>query len=155
MLSVFCSLLFFVSSRRRHTRCALVTGVQTCALPIYKLVVYPAAMKANLERLGGLHNSQRVLLALTQKGMSREDAYRAVQRNAMEAWQGNAAFLNLLKADREIGTYLASDEIDSLFDLEYHTKHVDRSEEHTSELQSLMRISYAVFCLKKKTNTNK
>src|SRR3546814_19211364 len=57
--------------------------------------------------------------------MSREDAYRAVQRNAMEAWQGNAAFLNLLKAAREIGTYLASDEIDSLFDLEYHTKHVD------------------------------
>src|SRR3546814_18200328 len=82
-------------------------------------------MKANLERLGGLHNSQRVLLALTQKGMSREDAYRAVQRNAMEAWQGNAAFLNLLKADREIGTYLSSDEIDSLFDLEYPTKHVD------------------------------
>lgn len=92
---------------------------------IDKLVVYPAAMKANLERLGGLHNSQRVLLALTQKGMSREDAYRAVQRNAMEAWQGNAAFVNLLKADREIGTYLASDEIDSLFDLEYHTEHVD------------------------------
>jgi adenylosuccinate lyase len=90
-----------------------------------KLLVYPAAMKANLDKLGGLHNSQRVLLALTQKGMSREDAYRAVQRNAMEVWHGNGAFLNLLKADKEIGRLLANDELESLFDLGYHTKHVD------------------------------
>jgi adenylosuccinate lyase len=92
---------------------------------IDKLLVYPDAMKANLDKLGGLHNSQRVLLALTQKGMSREDAYRAVQRNAMEVWHGNGAFLNLLKADKEIGAMLANDELESLFDLGYHTKHVD------------------------------
>jgi adenylosuccinate lyase len=92
---------------------------------IDKLLVYPEAMKANLDKLGGLHNSQRVLLALTQKGMSREDAYRAVQRNAMEVWHGNGAFLNLLKADKEIGDVLANDELESLFDLGYHTKHVD------------------------------
>lgn len=90
-----------------------------------KLLVYPDAMKANLEKLGGLHNSQRVLLALTQKGMSREDAYRAVQRNAMEVWHGNGAFLNLLEADKEIGGFLAHEELESLFDLGYHTKHVD------------------------------
>jgi adenylosuccinate lyase len=90
-----------------------------------KLLVYPEAMKANLDKLGGLHNSQRVLLALTQKGMSREDAYRAVQRNAMEVWHGNGAFLNLLKGDTEIADYLAADELESLFDLGYHTKNVD------------------------------
>jgi adenylosuccinate lyase len=92
---------------------------------IDRLLVYPEAMKANLDKLGGLHNSQRVLLALTQKGMSREDAYRAVQRNAMEVWHGNGAFLNLLKADKAIGEILANDELESLFDLGYHTKHVD------------------------------
>jgi adenylosuccinate lyase len=90
-----------------------------------KLVVYPDKMKRNLDAAGGLHNSQRVLLALTQKGMSREDAYRAVQRNAMSAWQGNGDFRNLLKADREIGGFLANDELDELFDLDYHLKHVD------------------------------
>ena len=66
-----------------------------------------------------------MLLALTQEGMSREDAYRAVQRNAMSVWHGNGAFRNLLKADREIGGFLANDEIDALFDLDYHLKHVD------------------------------
>ncbi|HEX7005891.1 MAG TPA: adenylosuccinate lyase [Alphaproteobacteria bacterium] len=90
-----------------------------------KLVVYPEAMKRNLDAGGGLHNSQRVLLALTQKGMSREDAYRAVQRNAMAAWQGKGAFRTLLKADRDIAGFLATDEIDALFDLDYHLKHVD------------------------------
>jgi adenylosuccinate lyase len=92
---------------------------------VEKLVVYPQAMKANLERLGGLHDSQRIMLALTQKGMSREDAYRAVQRNAMQSWAGNASFRNLLKADKEIGRHLAHDEIDRHFDLGYHLKHVD------------------------------
>jgi len=98
---------------------ARLTGV------VDKLLVYPETMQANLDRLGGLHNSQRVLLALTQKGMSREDAYRAVQRNAMEVWKGNGVFLNLLKGDREIGEYLANDELEDLFDLGYHTKNVD------------------------------
>jgi adenylosuccinate lyase len=98
---------------------ARLTGV------VDKLLVYPDAMQANLDRLGGLHNSQRVMLALTQKGMSREDAYRAVQRNAMEVWNGNGAFLNLLKGDKGIGEYLANDELEDLFDLGYHTKNVD------------------------------
>jgi adenylosuccinate lyase len=98
---------------------ARLTGV------IEKLLVYPDVMMANLEKLGGLHNSQRVLLALTQKGMSREGAYQAVQRNAMDVWHGNGAFLNLLKGDREIAEYLAQDELEGLFDLGYHTNHVD------------------------------
>ncbi len=90
-----------------------------------KLVVYPAQMQRNLDQLGGLHNSQRVLLALTQAGMSREDAYQAVQRNAMESWQDGKNFADLLKADTLIGDYLSADTLDDLFDLEYHTKHVD------------------------------
>ncbi len=90
-----------------------------------KLLVYPEAMMLNLERLKGLVHSQRVLLGLTQRGMSREDAYQAVQRNAMDVWKGNAAFLNLLKSDRQIGEYLSNDELEELFDLGYHTKHVD------------------------------
>ena len=90
-----------------------------------KLLVYPDAMMMNLERLQGLVHSQRVLLGLTQRGMSREDAYQAVQRNAMDVWKGNAAFLNLLKSDREIGEYLSNDDIEELFDLGYHTKQVD------------------------------
>ena len=92
---------------------------------VEKLVVYEEALKQNLEKLGGLHNSQRVLLALTQKGMSREEAYRLVQQNAMEAWKGNGAFLNLLKSEKEIANYLANDELEVLFDLGYHTKHVE------------------------------
>ena len=75
--------------------------------------------------MGGLHNSQRVLLALTQKGASREDAYRLVQENAMNAWKGGGAFIDMLKADETIAEYMTNNEIESLFDLEYHTKHVD------------------------------
>ena len=90
-----------------------------------KLLVYPDAMMMNLERLQGLVHSQRVLLGLTQRGMSREDAYQAVQRNAMDVWKGNAAFLNLLKSDREIGEYLSNDDLEELFDLGYHTKQVE------------------------------
>jgi len=90
-----------------------------------KLIVYPDMMMANLEQLKGLVHSQRVLLGLTQRGMSREDAYQAVQRNAMDVWKGNAAFLNLLKSDRDIGEYLSNDELEELFDLGYHTKQVD------------------------------
>jgi adenylosuccinate lyase len=92
---------------------------------IDKLVVYPEAMKRNLEKLGGLHNSQRVLLALTQAGMSREDAYRAVQRNAMQVWEGKGDFRTLLKADKEIAKHLSAAAIDAQFDDTYHLKHVD------------------------------
>jgi adenylosuccinate lyase len=90
-----------------------------------KLVIYPDRMRANLDALGGLVHSQRVLLALTQAGMSREDAYRAVQRNAMPVWEGKARFLDLLKADAEIARYLKPGELAALFDDAYHTKHVD------------------------------
>ena len=92
---------------------------------ISKLLVYPENMKRNLDRLGGLVHSQRVLLALTQKGMSREKSYAAVQRNAMPVWRGEGNFLDLLMADSEVSTHLSVDEIKSLFDLGYHTKHVD------------------------------
>ncbi len=90
-----------------------------------KLVVYPERMQANLDGLGGLHNSQRVLLALTQKGMSREQAYEAVQRTAMDAWTGNGAFLDLLQSDREVGQFLTNDELAALFDDGYHFVRVD------------------------------
>jgi adenylosuccinate lyase len=92
---------------------------------IEKLVVYPANMRKNLDRLGGLIHSQRVLLALTQAGVSREDAYRLVQRNAMPAWEEGADFLALLKADPEVSKALKPAELEALFDLGYHTKHVD------------------------------
>jgi adenylosuccinate lyase len=90
-----------------------------------RLVVYPERMRQNLESLGGLVDSQRVLLALTQAGMSREDAYRAVQRNAMAAWDGTGRFSDLLKQDPEITRFLDLRAIDGLFDLSYHLKHVD------------------------------
>ncbi len=91
---------------------------------IDKLLVYPENMKRNLDRLGGLIHSQRVLLALTQKGMSREESYAAVQRNAMPVWRGEGNFLELLKADTEVAALLSGTELESLFDLGYHTKHV-------------------------------
>jgi len=90
-----------------------------------RLIVYPARMRENLEALGGLVDSQRVLLGLTQAGMSREDAYRAVQRNAMAAWDGKGRFADLLKGDGEITSFLGSATIDALFDTAYHLKHVD------------------------------
>ncbi len=92
---------------------------------IEKLVVYPENMKKNLDRLGGLIHSQRVLLALTQKGASREDAYAWVQRNAMPVWRGEGDFLALLKADKDVARTLTTKELEALFDLDYHTKHVD------------------------------
>jgi adenylosuccinate lyase len=92
---------------------------------IDKLVVYPENMKKNLDRLGGLVHSQRVLLALTQKGAPREDAYRTVQRNAMKAWQEGGDFLTLLKADPEVRKYLTDAELAANFDLGYHLKAVD------------------------------
>src|SRR5262245_52017751 len=92
---------------------------------IENLVVYPENMRLNLQRLGGLVHSQRVLLALTQKGLAREDAYRLVQRSAMRVWQGDGDFLSLLKADPDVKKSLNAAELDALFDLAYHTKHVD------------------------------
>jgi adenylosuccinate lyase len=93
---------------------------------VQKLVVYPERMKENLDRLGGLVHSQAVMLALTQKGVSREDAYRLVQRNAMPAWRGEGAFLDNLKADNEMTAALPPGEIDALFGLGAHTRHVDQ-----------------------------
>jgi adenylosuccinate lyase len=90
-----------------------------------RLVVYPENMQRNLDRLGGLVHSQRVLLALTQKGVSREDAYRLVQRNAMPVWRGQGDFLTLLRADPEVSAALSGEELAELFDLGYHLKHVD------------------------------
>ena len=98
---------------------ARLTGV------IDKLVVYPENMQKNLDRLGGLVHSQRVMLALTQKGISREDSYRLVQRNAMPVWRGEGDFMTLLKADTEVTAALSNAEIEEKFDLAYHLKHVD------------------------------
>ena len=92
---------------------------------IDKLVVYPENMKKNLDRLGGLVHSQRVLLALTQKGVSREDAYGYVQRNAMPVWRGEGEFLDLLSKDADVSKALSRAELEELFDLGYHMKHVD------------------------------
>ncbi len=92
---------------------------------IEKLVVYPENMQKNLDRLGGLVHSQRILLALTQKGVSREDSYAWVQRNAMPVWRGQGDFLSLLKADKDVRGALSDKELEVLFDLGYHTRHVD------------------------------
>jgi adenylosuccinate lyase len=96
---------------------------------IEQLVVYPENMKANLDRLGGLHNSQRVLLALVEKGASREDAYRMVQRNAMKVWKdpkrGEGDFLRNLESDPEVSKLLSKKELSEMFDLGYHLKAVD------------------------------
>ena len=101
---------------------ARLTGV------IDKLLVYPERMQTNLDRMGGLVHSQRVLLALTQAGVSREDAYRLVQRNAMKVWESDGALslLDLLKADGEVTAALSHSELEEKFDLDYHFKEVDR-----------------------------
>jgi adenylosuccinate lyase len=92
-----------------------------------KLLVYPERMQKNLDRMGGLIHSQRVLLALTHAGLSREEAYALVQRNAMKVWEsdGELSLLNLLKADPDVSMRLSNDDLDALFDLDYHLKHVD------------------------------
>ena len=87
------------------------------------LIVYPERMQERRDRRGGLVHSQRVLLALTQAGVSREDAYRLVQRNAMPVWRGEGIFLDLLKADNDV--ILSDSDLEALFDLSYHFKHVD------------------------------
>ena len=100
---------------------ARLTGV------IDKLLVYPERMQKNLDKMGGLVHSQRVLLALTQAGVSREDAYRLVQRNAMKVWESDGALslLDLLKGDAEVTAALSAEEIEEKFNLDYHFKHVD------------------------------
>jgi adenylosuccinate lyase len=92
---------------------------------IDKLVVYPEAMQKNLDRLGGLIHSQRVLLALAQKGVARDDAYAIVQRNAMPVWRGEGEFLTLLRTDKDVAKVLSAQELEALFDLGYHLKQVD------------------------------
>ncbi|PWC84020.1 adenylosuccinate lyase [Azospirillum sp. TSH100] len=90
-----------------------------------KLVVYPERMQRNLDDLGGLVFSQRVLLALTQAGMSREDSYKAVQRNAMQVWEKGGNYLDLLSSDADIAKHIGRDKLEPMFDMSYHTKHVD------------------------------
>jgi len=94
---------------------------------IDKLLIYPERMQKNLDRMGGLVHSQRVLLALTQAGISREDSYRIVQRNAMKVWEsdGEIALLDLLKADPDVSAKLSDAELEERFNLDYHFKHVD------------------------------
>jgi adenylosuccinate lyase len=92
---------------------------------IEKLVVYPENMRRNLDRLGGLIHSQRVLLALTQKGVAREEAYRLVQRSAMKVWAGEGDFLSLLSADKDVRKHLTEAELKANFDLDFHFAHVD------------------------------
>lgn len=98
---------------------ARLTGV------IDKLLVYPDAMQKVLDQLGGIIFSQRVLLELTQAGMSREDSYEAVQRNAMKVWEGKGSLLELLKKDKAVTKLLDAKSLTALFDMKYHTKHVD------------------------------
>jgi adenylosuccinate lyase len=100
---------------------ARLTGV------VEKLLVYPERMEKNLNRMGGLIHSQRVLLALTQAGLTRDDSYRLVQRNAMKVWEADGALslLDLLKADADVTARLSAEQLDQLFDLGYHFKHVD------------------------------
>ena len=106
---------------RRRPALARLTGV------IDKLLVYPERMARNMNRMGGLIHSQRVLLALTQAGASREEAYRLVQRNAMKVWESDGALslLDLLKGDPEVTALLSPEQIEERFDLDYHLKHVD------------------------------
>jgi adenylosuccinate lyase len=98
---------------------ARLTGI------IKDLMVYPDRMRRNLDRLGGLIHSQRVLLALTEAGVPREEAYRIVQRNAMKVWDGGADFLEALLADKDVTKVLSPEQIRTQFDLGYHLKHVD------------------------------
>src|SRR5437588_2241895 len=90
-----------------------------------RLLIYPKNMARNIDRLGGLIHSQRVMIALTQKGVAREDAYRLVQRNAMPVWRGEGDFLAFLKSDKDVQAHLSEAELAQMFNLSYHFKHVD------------------------------
>ena len=100
-------------------------ALRRMASVVERLVIYPENMEKNLDRLGGLVHSQRVMLALTQKEVSREDAYAAVQGNAMKVWRGEGRFLEFLKADPIVSKALTDAELEDLFDNAYHFKHVD------------------------------
>ena len=100
-------------------------ALRRLAMVMERLVIYPENMEKNLDRLGGLVHSQRVMLALTQKNVSREDAYAAVQGNAMRVWRGEGRFLEFLKADPVVSKALTDAELEDLFDNGYHFKHVD------------------------------
>ena len=92
---------------------------------VENMVVYPDNMMRNLEKFNGLVFSQRILLSLTQKNISREDSYLMVQRNSMKVWDGEGSFYELIKKDKEICSILSHDEIDDIFDLNYHLKHIE------------------------------
>lgn len=104
---------------------ALDFALQRLAGVVEALVIYPESMQANLDQLGGLVHSQQLLLALTQEGVSREDAYSMVQRNAMESWKTGTSYRDLLKADADVVRNLGEDGIDALFNLDQHFRHVD------------------------------
>ena len=104
---------------------ALDFALHRLAGVVENLMVYPDAMQANLDKLGGLVHSQQVLLALTQKGVSRENAYVYVQRNAMKIWAEGGSYLDKLKSDEDVSAHLTDQELDALFDLDQHFQHVD------------------------------
>ena len=104
---------------------ALDFALHRLAGVVENLMVYPDAMQANLDKLGGLVHSQQVLLALTQKGVSRENAYAFVQRNAMKIWAEGGSYLDKLKSDEDVSAHLTDQELDALFDLDQHFQHVD------------------------------
>ena len=104
---------------------ALDFALNRLAGVVENLLVYPDAMQANLDKLGGLVHSQQVLLALTQKGVSRENAYVYVQRNAMKIWAEGGSYLDKLKSDEDVSAHLTDQELDALFDLDQHFQHVD------------------------------
>ena len=104
---------------------ALDFALKRMASVVEKLVVYPEVMQANLDQLGGLVHSQQVLLALTQHGVSREDAYRLVQKNAMETWHEGGMLIDRLKADKDVTAALSEDQLDAVFDLDQHFSRVD------------------------------
>jgi adenylosuccinate lyase len=104
---------------------ALDFALHRLAGVVENLLVYPDAMQANLDKLGGLVHSQQVLLALTQKGVSRENAYVYVQRNAMKIWSEGGSYLDKLKSDEDVSAHLIDQELDALFDLDQHFQHVD------------------------------
>jgi len=110
---------------RPETEHVIEVALDRLAGVIEKLLVYPEAMKRNLEKQGGLVHSERVLLALVQKGLAREEAYKLVQRNAMKAWAGEGDFLGLLKRDPQVIQKIRESELEALFDLNHHLKHVD------------------------------
>ena len=104
---------------------ALDFALHRLAGVVENLLIYPDAMQSNLDKLGGLVHSQQVLLALTQKGVSREHAYVYVQRNAMKIWTEGGSYLDKLKSDEDVSAHLTDQELDALFDLDQHFQHVD------------------------------